>query len=63
MESFVFWNITPCDLVMLADVSEEHISSILRVEGLAKKEVSRKRTPNRANFIKIKVTLLLPVSP
>jgi hypothetical protein len=36
MKSYVFWNRTPCSPVMSTDLSEEHISSIFRVEETAK---------------------------
>jgi hypothetical protein len=39
MKSSIFWNITPCS----ADLSEEHVTPIIRVEEKAKQEVSVKK--------------------
>jgi hypothetical protein len=32
MKSIIFWDVTPCSLLDATDVSEEHITSIIRVE-------------------------------
>jgi hypothetical protein len=34
MQSTIFWDITPCSSLESTDVSEEHIASIFRVDGL-----------------------------
>jgi hypothetical protein len=34
MKSIIFWDMTPCSLVIATDVSEEHIDSIFRIEEI-----------------------------
>jgi hypothetical protein len=52
MKSFVFWDITPCNPVKSADVSEEYVASIFRMEVYAKQEINSGRyiPEERANL-------------
>jgi hypothetical protein len=48
MKSSVFWDITPCSLLKVNVVSEEHVPSIFRVKDKAKEETIVKRVASRA---------------
>jgi hypothetical protein len=37
----IFWDVTPCGLLVATDVSEEHIASIFRVEEIISPRTSK----------------------
>jgi hypothetical protein len=43
MKSYISWDIMPCSLFKVNDVSEEHVASIFKIEEYAKKETRVKQ--------------------